>query len=111
FGTVQGSPGSGAGDPAPYQWQIDEPGFQSGTMTRNLYEVTLDNSNSVPPTALNDVAMSLGFSFGTLGPGDGASARVMISQAQHLLGSFALTQHDADPASTTVITISGLAGQ
>jgi len=111
YGTVQGSPGAGGSDPAPFQWQIDEPGFQTGTLVRNLYLGTLDNSNSVPATALNDVAMSLGFSFGNLQPGDGASVRVMISEAQHQLGTFALTQHDADPASTTVITMSGLRGQ
>src|SRR5690242_13623255 len=111
YGTVQGSPGAGGADPAPNQWQIDEPGFQTGTLVRNLYLGLLNNSNSVPATALNDVAMSLGFSLGDLLPGDGASVRVMISEAQHQLGSFALTQHDADPASKTVITLSGLHGR
>lgn len=110
YGTVQGSPGPGGGDPGPSQWQIDEPGFQGGTLFRNLFLGALNNTNAVPQSALNDVAMGLGFDLGSLQPGDSKNVRVMISEAEHLLGSFGLKQHDASASSTTVITLSGLAG-
>jgi hypothetical protein len=52
--------------------------------------------------------MSLGFSLGKLNPGAGSTVLVQISQQGDALGSFSLAQHDSDPASTTVITLSGL---
>jgi SdrD B-like protein len=110
YGTVLGKAGQGAGDSTPSQWQIDEPGFQTGTLFRNLFLGTLDNSNSIPRSALNDVAMSLGFSLGTLNPGNATTVRVLISEAGNTLGSLALIQHDNDTNSTTVVTLSGLVG-
>jgi len=50
------------------QWQIDEPDFQNGTLVKNIFIGTLINSNAVPISAPNDVAMSLGFPSATLIP-------------------------------------------
>jgi hypothetical protein len=106
YGTVSGSAGFDVSDAS--QWQIDEPGFQNGLLLRNLFSGALNNSNSVPQNALNDVAMSLGFTRNLLWPGDTLRVQVLISQANHALSSFALVQHDqADPAVT--ITLSGQA--
>jgi hypothetical protein len=88
---------------------LDEPGFTTGTMLRNLFLGALSKSNAVPQTATNDVALALGFSPGDLYAGDSVAARVMISEAGHTLGSFALSQRDIAPSSTTVITLSGQA--
>ena len=109
FGTLAGTLGHGAGDTGPDQWQMDEPGFQTGTLIRNLFLGSLSNSNAVPQTALNDTAMALGFSLGSLKPGEGSRVQVMISEANHSLSSFALTQHDNAPTSLTTITLSGSA--
>ena len=107
YGVTSGTLGTGPSDQAPDQWQIDEPGFLGGTLLRNLYLASLSNSNSIPRTAPNDVALGLGFNLGTLWPGMQVTVRVMISESNHTLGSFALEHHDAAPGSTTVITLSG----
>jgi hypothetical protein len=107
YGVTSGPLGTGPADQAPDQWQIDEPGFVTGTVLRNLYLASLSNSNAIPQTAPNDVALGLGFNLGTLWPGMQVTVRVMISESNHTLGSFALEHHDAAPGSTTVITLSG----
>lgn len=107
YGTLKGVPGHGAADGSPDQWQIDEPGFTTGTLFRNLFLGSLNNSNSIPQTAPNDVAMSLGFSLGDLDPGGSTRLQVMISENGRSLGSLALIQRDLDPASKTFITLSG----
>lgn len=89
------------------EWQMDEPDFLSGTLLKNLFVGALNDSNSVPPSAIDDVAMSLGFSLGNLNPGEDATVLVQISEQGHTLGSFSLAQHDNDAASKTVITLSG----
>ena len=109
FGVPEGSPGRGAGDAAPDQWQIDEPGFQTGTLLRNIFLGALSDLNSVHQTAPNDVAMSLGFLLGNLKSGQGTSIEIMISEGTNLLGGFALVQHDSATTSTTTITFSGSA--
>ena len=107
YGLVNGAPGQHAYDAS--QWQIGEPGFQGGTLLKNLYAGSLNNSNSAPPTAVNDVAAALGFSLGTIPPGIAAAVTVMISQQGHVLSAFSLSHHDSDPASAnTVITLSGV---
>ena len=106
YGAISGAPGLHGFDAS--QWQIDEPDFQTGTLLKNIFLGALNGSNAVPPSALNDVAMSLGFSLGSLNPGAGSTVLVQISQQGDALGSFSLVQHDSDPASTTVITLSGL---
>jgi len=106
YGSTNGAPGLHGYDAS--QWQIDEPGFQDGTLLKNIFLGALNDSNAVPPSALNDVAMSLGFSLGNLNPGADATVLFQISEQGHGLGSCFLAQHDSDPASTTVITSSGV---
>lgn len=53
-----------------YAWEIDEPGFFFGDIVQNLLAGMLDNTNSVPFNAKDDVGMALGFSVGTLQPLD-----------------------------------------
>jgi hypothetical protein len=105
YGTVKGSPGGADGTPD--QWQIDEPGFATGTLYRNLFLGSLNNSNSIPPGISNDVAMAVGFSLGDLAPGASSALQVMISENGRALGSLSLVQRDSDPASKTFITLSG----
>ncbi len=106
YGGTNGAPGLHGYDPS--QWQIDEPGFLNGTLLKNIFVGSLNGSNSIPLGASNDVAMSLGFTLGNLNPGAGSTVLVQISQQGDALGSFSLAQHDSDPASTTVITLSGV---
>jgi hypothetical protein len=105
FGSTSGTPGLHGYDAS--QWQIDEPGFQTGTLLKNIFAGSLSGSNSAPMTATNDVAMSLEFPIGNLNPGATSTVLVQISELGHALGSFSLAQHDHDPASATVITLSG----
>ena len=106
YGSTNGALGLHGYDAS--EWQIDEPGFQTGTLLKNLFVGTLSGSNAVPPNAPNDVALSLGFSLGNLNPGAASTVLVLISEQGLALGSFSLAQHDRDPASTTVITLSGV---
>ena len=106
YATVAGTPGANYWDVR--QWQIDEPGFQTGTLLRNLLLGSLSNSNAIPPGASNDVAMALGFSRSLLWPGDTLRVQVMISEAGNSLRPFTLVQHDNADA-TTVISLSGQA--
>jgi|GEM_PF-2606989 len=105
YGSINGVPGVHGYDAS--QWQIDEPGFLTGTLLQNIFAGSLNDSNSVPPSALNDVAMSLGFSLGNLNPGTDATVLFQISEQGDSLGSVLLGQHDSDPASLTVISSSG----
>ncbi|HTI99718.1 MAG TPA: SdrD B-like domain-containing protein [Dongiaceae bacterium] len=107
YGTVKGTLVNGANDGSPDQWQMDEPGFQTGTLFANLFQGALDNSNSVPQSAPNDVAMGLGFALNDLPPTAASTISVLISENGRSLGSFALVQRDLDPNSTTFITYSG----
>jgi len=109
YAVVQGTSGSGPADADPDQWQADEPGFQQGSLFRNLLLGALSNSNAVPPTALNDAALALGFSLGNLTNGNWTAVQIMISESTNRLGSLALVQHDSSPASTTTATLSGIA--
>ena len=106
YATVAGTPGADYWDVK--QWQIDEPGFQTGTLLRNLLMGSLSNSNAIPSGAANDVAMALGFSRSLLWPGDTLRVQVMISEAGDSLRPFTLAQHDSADA-TTVISLSGQA--
>lgn len=109
FGTVQGAVGHGAGDAAPDQWQIDEPGFQTGTLLRNIFLGSLNNSNAIPQITPDDVALSLGFSLGSLKSGQATSVQVMISEATNSPEGFALIHKDSAADSPTTITLSGSA--
>ena len=109
YGVVEGIRGLGPADADPDQWQIDEPGFQTGSLFRNLLVGVLSNSNAVPPTAANDVALALGFTLGNLTNGNWTAVQIMISESTNRLGSLALVQRDSSPASATTITLSGTA--
>lgn len=106
YGSSSGTPELHGFDAS--QWQIGEPGFQTGTLLKNIFVGSLSGSNSTPSSAPNDVAMSLGFSLGNLNPGTDATVLFQISEQGRALGSFSLAQHDSAPASTTVITASGI---
>lgn len=104
-GTVSGGIG---GEPwEAKQWQIDEPGFESGTLMRNLLLGGLSNSNAIPPGVTNDVAMALGFSRNLLWPGEAFEVRVMISEGGNSLGPLTLVQQDAMEEGAVI----GLSGQ
>ena len=107
YGTVSGTVGHGPADGAPDQWQIDEPGFQAGSIYRNLYLGALNNSNSIPQSATNDVSLALGFNLGTLWPGTALSVHVLLSEAGHSRSTLALQHHDLSSNSPTLITFSG----
>lgn len=93
-------PGSG--------FEVDEPGFSFGDIFGNLRAGVLDGTNPLPTGSPDDVSMALSFALGPLNPGQSALVQILLSEDGDRLGSFALTQRDADPASSgTVITFSG----
>jgi hypothetical protein len=107
YALAAGTLGRGPYDVGPDSWQIDEPGFQNGTLYRGLFEHALANTNAVPQTDPNDVALALGFVLGRLKPGESTAVRILISESGHTRGPFSLTQFDTDPASASTITLSG----
>jgi hypothetical protein len=106
YGSTNGALGLHGYDAS--EWQIDEPGFGTGTLLKNLFKGALSGSNAVPANAPNDVAQALGFSLGNLNPGAASTVEVLISEQGLALGSFSLAQHDRDSASTTAATMSGV---
>jgi len=88
-------------------FEADEPGFQFGDIYDNLLNGSLDGTNIFGSP--EDVSLALSFDLGTLAVGGSALIDVMISEDGDFLGGFALEQQDADPASTTVVTYSGVA--
>lgn len=58
YGAAVGAPPTGL------SWEIDEPGFAFGDIYANFLAGALDNSNGVPSTAPEDVAMAMGWTFG-----------------------------------------------
>ena len=95
-------PGAAAGAIAPTSWEIDEPGYVFGDIYHNLYAGALDNTNSVPSTAPDDVSMALGFSVGPMLPGDSSTITVYVSAAN--IGGLEQT----DPASPLSIYYNGI---
>lgn len=96
-----------AGVPAPGQnFEADEPGFVFGNIVTNVLNGSLDGTNVFPPP--DDVAMALSFDLGALNAGSIAEIGILISEDADSIGNFAMTQADADPASTTQITYSGV---
>jgi RHS repeat-associated protein len=59
-------------------FQIDEPGFTTGTIIDNLLNGILDNTNHVPPGTENDTSLALGIPIGTLNPGQSFTATFQI---------------------------------
>jgi hypothetical protein len=109
YGTADGTAGHGSGDRWADWWQIDEPGFLQGQVMANLLGGTLSNSNAIPATAPDDVSMALGFDLGRIRSGEQITINVMVSENGASTGTLALVHHDLDPASPTVITLSGAA--
>ena len=72
FGAATGTPGSGQ------SWEIDEPGWVFGDIYYNFEDGTLDNTNAVPDTALNDVSMGMAWDF-TLDAGESASVSFILT--------------------------------
>ena len=97
FGAKSGSPAVGQ------SWEIDEPGYRSGNLYTNFVSGQLDNSNSVPSLAVDDVAMAQGENF-TLGPNETALIWVTLGQSVPTNG-FYLTQ--TDPYSQRTIYFAG----
>ncbi len=79
-------------------WEIDEPGFVFGDIHNNFLTSTLDNTNGVPASLLEDVSMALGWDFG-LGLNETATIGFLLSEVAPLSGLF-LSQTDPDSNST-----------
>ncbi len=87
-------PGSPANAVTWSSFQIDEPGFVSGTILNNLLDGFLDNTNHVPPGTTNDVSLALGFSIGTLLPGQQSTGTFTISTSD--IGGLSQTDPDSN---------------
>lgn len=72
FGAASGPPANGL------SWEIDEPGYRFGDIFENFNAGTLDNTNSVPAAAPNDVSMAMFWDF-TLAAGESATVSFMVS--------------------------------
>jgi len=109
YATVRGTLGFGSDDEAPDGFEVDEPGFVFGDLLENLQAGVLDNTNAVPIEAPDCVAMALSFVLGTVRVTERVVIEVMISEDGDGISaaSFAITQSDDDPASTTEVTYSG----
>lgn len=104
-----GAAGTGAGDPAPDQWEVDEPGYVFGDVYAHLLSGVLDNSNAVPAGSPDDVGLALGFQLGSLAPGQESTVSMLLSDAGRILGDFALQHFDTDENSFDTLTVSGSA--
>jgi hypothetical protein len=81
--------------PAELSWEIDEPGFVYGDIYDNFVLGSLDNSNGVPDTAPDDVAMALGWNF-SLTDSQYVTVSFTATSIQPL--GFHLAQFDPDSA-------------
>lgn len=91
----------------PDSWTIDEPGFLAGRVMDKILSGSLDNANQTDMTALEDVAMALGFDLDDLWPGDSATIRIMISDSDSHLPGPILIHQDREAGAATRITVSG----
>ncbi|MGH9846707.1 MAG: cadherin repeat domain-containing protein, partial [Blastocatellia bacterium] len=89
-------PGAAPGDIAASSWEIDEPGFLFGDIARHLATGVLDQTNSVPASAPDDVSLALGFNLGALPANAPVKVRCFIS-ATNIGG---LSQTDSDTNTT-----------
>lgn len=87
-------------------FEVDDP-FQ-GDLFSNLLAGTIDNTNAFASSE-GDVAMSLSFELGSIGPSESAQIQIMISEDGDFVGPFAIEHFDGDPRSETRIAFSGLA--
>jgi hypothetical protein len=89
-------PGASAGAVAATGWEIDEPGFLTGDLAQHLLTGVLDQTNSLPAGAPDDVALALSFPLGTLP----ANAFVRIQGFISPTDIGGLRQTDADSNTT-----------
>lgn len=73
YGAAHGTAAAGQ------SWQIDEPGLLFGTIYDNLLTGELNNQNTIPAGAYDDVSVALGWSF-TLAEGESALISLMIAE-------------------------------
>lgn len=101
-GVTLGPPASGL------SWEIDEPGYRFGDIFDNFNAGALDNTNSVPATAPNDVSMAMFWDF-TLAAGESATVSFAVSDALQQ-GVFTLAQTDETAQDITIYLTSTLEG-
>ncbi len=75
-------------------FQIDEPGFVSGTIFDNLLAGFLDDTNHCPPGTQNDVSLALGLDIGKLDPGQSFTATFLVSGSN--IGGLSQTDPDSN---------------
>jgi len=98
-----------AGTLAPGEgYEVDEPGFVFGDIFDHLLAGVLDGTNAVGIASPDDVSMALSFLVASLAPGQTARFDLFVAQNGTATG-FRIDQLDVDPASTTVVTFSGVA--
>jgi hypothetical protein len=86
--------GSVSGTPAGQSWEIDEPGATYGNIYSNFQAGSLDNTNGVPISSPDDVAMAMGFNF-VLTSGQTATITLILQTTAPTSG-FYLQQTDPD---------------
>ncbi len=97
-------PQAASNDIAPAGWEIDEPGFLFGDLAQHLLTGGLDQTNSIPASAPDDVALALSFPLGTLSPNSLINSFFFISQTD--IGSLSQT----DNSSNTKFWLNGFIG-
>ncbi|MEQ6884495.1 hypothetical protein [Salicola sp. Rm-C-2C1-2] len=76
------------GNPEPDQsWQVDEPGFVFGTIYDNLIDGSLNNTNTIPDTAPEDVSVAMGWEF-ALDAGEQAEVILNLKETRPDSGFF-----------------------
>jgi hypothetical protein len=103
FISLSPPPGSPPLAIAASSWEINEPGFLFGDILNNLLSGTLANSNSVPSSAPDDVALALGFSVGTVAAGQTITGILQVSLSE--IGGL----HQIDTASDYRFYVNGYA--
>ena len=87
FASVSGAPAQGQ------TWEVDEPGFKSGSLQARFRDGTLRNSNNLPATSPDDVAMAMAWR-PVLASDQSAVVQVSVSETAPASG-FYLSQTDA----------------
>lgn len=88
YGETQGTLEAGQ------SWEIDEPGFVFGDIYWNVLDGSLDNTNSVPEGAADDVSFAIGWDFSLMAD-ETATISLVLSDIIPT-AAFYLAQHDLD---------------
>ncbi|MBU0992095.1 MAG: PEP-CTERM sorting domain-containing protein [Proteobacteria bacterium] len=72
-------------------WEIDEPGYVFGDIYDNFKIGMIDNGNTVPSGAEDDVSMAMGWNFGL---GDNEMATIDLIVTAELPTTFFMSQYD-----------------